>query len=77
MILRFRVVHLTANGNALLEPVQHKEPIAKKIQLTLNGKRAAEIFDTIANVENPLYLAKPLATVESGMILQTGGIDLK
>ena len=77
MGLRFKVLHLTSNGNVLLEPVNHKEPIAKKAQLTFNGKKAGEIFDTIANVESPLYLAKPSAGLESGMILQTGGMDLK
>ena len=73
MILRFKVLHLTANGNLLLEPVQHKEPIAKKTQLKINGKRVAEIFDTISSIEAPLYLAKPLAQVESGVILLKQG----
>lgn len=71
-ILRFKVLHLTANGNLLLEPIQHKEPIAKKVQLKINGKRVAEVFDTIASIEAPLYLAKPLAELRSGMILQGG-----
>ncbi len=69
-ILRFKALHLTANGNVLLEPVQHKEPIAKKMQLKINGERAAEIFDTIANIDKPLYLAKPLVEIQSGVILQ-------
>ncbi len=60
MKLRFKALHLTANGNVLLEPINHKEPIAKRTILTLNGKRAAQVFDTIASVEKPLYLAKPL-----------------
>ncbi len=70
MILKFKVMHLSANGNVLLEPIQHKEPIARKTQLTLNGKRVAEIFDTIASIDSPLYLAKPLVEMQSGVILQ-------
>ena len=75
MILRFRALHLTANGNLLLEPVNHKEPVSRKTQLMLKGKKAAAIFDTIANVESPLYLAKPTALNQdiNGQILQTGG----
>ncbi len=73
MILMFRAVHLTQNNNLLLEPVNHKDPIAKKTELMLKGKRAAEIFDTIANVDNPLYLAKPLLPELQGEILETGG----
>lgn len=68
-LLRFKVLHLTANGNALLEPLQHKEPIARKTKLTLNSKKVGEIFDTIANVDAPLYLAKT-TQVENGNILE-------
>ena len=75
MVLRFRVVHLTGNCNLLLEPVGHKEPIGRKTKLMLKGNKAAEIFDTIANVETPLYLAKPLLPeYKKEEMLQTGGI---
>ena len=74
MSFKFKAIHLTANGNVLLEPVGHKQPIAKKTILVLNGKKAVEIFDTIASVDNPLYLAKPFADIEiTGKILETGG----
>lgn len=69
MNLRFRALHLTANGNMLLEPLQHKEAIGRKTTLTLQGRKAAEIFDTIANVEEPLYFAKPLMKIENNSIL--------
>ena len=72
MNLRFRALHLTANGNFVLEPLNHKEAIGRKTSLTLNGRKAAEIFDTIASVESPLYLAKPIINIkiEENSILQ-------
>ncbi len=76
MNLKFRVVHLTANGNLLLEPVHHKEPIDRKTELLLDGKKAAEIFDTISSVDKPLYLAKPLSSqtmTGPNTVLETGG----
>ncbi|MFH0713154.1 MAG: hypothetical protein V1722_01340 [Candidatus Micrarchaeota archaeon] len=74
--LQFRVLRVTANGNLLLEPVKHKEPIAKKTKLLLNGKKAAEIFDTIAEVNSPLYLAKLLVSQNlTGEILE--GVNKK
>ncbi len=73
MNLKFKTLHATANGNILLEPIDHKEPIGQKMRLTLNGKKTAEIFDTIANVENPLYLAKLLTNEDlTGKILIGG-----
>lgn len=73
--LSFRVLHRTENGNILLKPLNHKEPIGKRTALYLEGKKAAEIFDTIAQVEEPFYLAKPASTElerkEEGKILIT------
>jgi len=63
--LSFRVLHRTENGNLLLKPVNHKEPIGKRTALYSVGKKTAkmaEIFDTIAQVEEPFYLAKPSST---------------
>ncbi len=69
MFLKFKVIHLTANGNTLLEPLNHVEPIASRTKLICNGKKVGEIFDTIANVDNPLYLAK-CSAVENEQILE-------
>lgn len=71
-ILKFKALHLTANGNVLLEPLEHKQPIPRRTKVK-EGKAIAEIFDTIASVEKPLYLAKPVSKIENGSIL-TGEI---
>ncbi|MBI4406740.1 hypothetical protein HY571_02395 [Candidatus Micrarchaeota archaeon] len=69
MHLKFKTVHVTKNNNLLLEPVAHNEPITRKT-LFLRGKKAAQVFDTIAAINNPLYLAKPLQETKAGEILQ-------
>jgi len=56
----FEVVRLTANGNLLLCSAS-KEGVAAKMMLYRGGKAVAEVFDTIASVDDPFYLAKPLA----------------
>lgn len=57
--MRFKAIRMTADGNALLEPIDHKEAVKGRISLFIKGKRAAVIYDTIGSVEAPLYLAKP------------------
>ncbi len=69
MHLKFKTLHLTANNNLLLEPMAHKKPISRKT-LFLRGEKAAQIFDTIASIENPLYLAKPLRGIKAGDVLE-------
>jgi len=58
MEMDFEVVRLTANGNLLLSSPS-KEGVAAKMMLYSQGKAVAEVFDTIASVDNPFYLAKP------------------
>lgn len=69
MHLKFEVLHLTANNNLLLAPVGHKQPISRK-KLFLERQKTAEIFDTIAKIDAPLYLAKPLKSVKAGEVLE-------
>lgn len=56
--MQFKVLHFTPSSNWLLAPIEHKEPISKKLQVAIQGKRVGFIFDTIARVKKPFYLAK-------------------
>ncbi|MEW5955068.1 MAG: hypothetical protein AB1626_00840 [Candidatus Micrarchaeota archaeon] len=56
----FEVLRLTANGNLLLRSPSN-EGVAGKMTLYAGRKAVAEVFDTIASVDNPFYLAKPHA----------------
>lgn len=56
--MKFKVLHATPSENWLLEPIDHKTAIGKKTPLIVDGKRNGFIFDTIARVESPFYLAK-------------------
>ncbi|VVB66949.1 Uncharacterised protein [Candidatus Norongarragalina meridionalis] len=55
--MRFRVLKQTAKGNLVLE-ADGKEPVERRTKLYSGGKEAAVIFDTIASVDKPLYLAQ-------------------
>lgn len=56
--MEFRVLKLTAKGNLLLDGGEGKGA-PNKLPLFFQGKRVAELFDTIGRVEKPLYLATP------------------
>ena len=56
--MKFKVIHITPGENWLLEPIGHATAIGKKTPLVVEGKRNGFIFDTIARVEKPFYLAK-------------------
>ena len=60
----FAVVKLTANGNLLLKS-KSGEPVLGRKTLFFEGKAVAEVFDTIASIEAPFYLAKPIAPVSA------------
>ena len=56
------VLRKTKNGNLILSPKQTemgKTAGISKMQLFEGTERKAQIFDTIASIEKPLYLAKP------------------
>jgi hypothetical protein len=55
----FKVLLETNKGNLLLSS-DSKKPV-ERASLFLNGKKVAEVFETIGRVESPLYLARPLA----------------
>jgi len=54
----FEVLKLTPNGNLLLRSPSNAG-VASKMTLYYDGKKAAEVFDTIASTSSPFYLAKP------------------
>ncbi|PIT85692.1 hypothetical protein COU36_01820 [Candidatus Micrarchaeota archaeon CG10_big_fil_rev_8_21_14_0_10_59_7] len=54
--MRFRVLKQTAKGNLVLEG--DGAPVERRTTLYSGGKEAAVIFDTIASVDKPLYLAQ-------------------
>lgn len=63
--MEFKAVRVTDAGNLLLEPVGHKSEVRGRLALFLRGRKVAVVFDTIASVDAPLYLAKPL---EDGLL---------
>ena len=80
------MVHLGESGNLLLELVKEPEShdaVEREKRLGIDklalfavdgkekGKKVAEVFNTIASVSKPLYLAKPLAEVKdwNGVLL--------
>jgi len=67
----FKVLRETATGNLVLEPVRHAEEVKSRLALYYRGKKAAVVFDTIASVKAPLYLAEPLAPNLAGKELET------
>ncbi|MFH0835333.1 MAG: hypothetical protein V1881_03240 [Candidatus Micrarchaeota archaeon] len=54
--MRFRVLKQTAKGNLVLEG--DGAPVERRTKLYSAGREVAVIFDTIASVEKPLYLAQ-------------------
>jgi len=55
--MRFRVIKQTAKGNLVLES-DKAEPVERRMKLYSAGKEVAVIFDTIASVDKPLYIAE-------------------
>ena len=66
--MQFKVLTKTANGNLVLESEGNK-PFTH-LMLKKEKKNAAQIFDTIASVEKPLYLAKPLIETKEGDVMK-------
>ncbi|MFH1056601.1 MAG: hypothetical protein V1717_02285 [Candidatus Micrarchaeota archaeon] len=57
--MEFLVLSKTGKGNLLLEAQGEGKGIESKT-LVFGGKKAAVVFDTIASVKKPLYLARPV-----------------
>jgi hypothetical protein len=71
--MEFKAVRVTDAGNLVLEPVKHKKEVRGKLPLFVRGRKVAVVFDTIASVESPLYLAKPLEDGLLGKKLESKG----
>ncbi|MFA4945951.1 MAG: hypothetical protein WC607_00200 [Candidatus Micrarchaeia archaeon] len=71
--MEFKAVRVTDAGNLVLEPVKHKNEVRGKLALFVRGRKVAVVFDTIASVESPLYLAKPLEDGLLGKKLESKG----
>lgn len=70
----FQVLKTTQSGLAVLEAGDgDKEPAAKELPLYAGRNKVATVVETIASVDRPLYLAKPLAGLKKGMILVSKG----
>lgn len=61
----FAVLRVTRCGNALLESAENEKPaVARPTRVFLGRKHALTIFETIASVSNPFYLARPAKGAE-------------
>ncbi len=64
----FLVEHVSESGLALLS-CEDNRPVRSRLMLFWRKKPAAEVVDTIASVERPLYLAKPIVPLAKGVLL--------
>ena len=59
--MEFTVVKKTANGNLLLTSKIEGKPLGiERMHLYRARKKVATVFDTIASIDKPFYLAKSL-----------------
>ena len=69
----FTVLKKTAGGNVLLEGEESEgKAFQKRILFLKKGRKpekAAVVFDTIASVKKPFYLAKPVLELREGTVL--------
>ena len=56
-LMKFFVVKKTRNNNLLLKSAVRK-PVGKKMLLFYRGKEVGFVFETIASIEYPFYLAE-------------------
>ncbi len=71
--MEFTVVKKTSGGNILLEGEESEgKAFEKRILFLKKGRKpekAAVVFDTIASVKKPFYLAKPVLDLREGAVL--------
>jgi len=71
--MEFTVVRKTSSGNILLEGEDSEgKAFEKRILFLKKGRKpekAAVVFDTIASVKKPFYLAKPVVELREGTVL--------
>lgn len=70
MAFKFQVVKLSAAGNLLLKSADAIAPaVSKQIDVFVEGKRAATVFETIGLEKDPYYLARPVKKEEAARLV--------
>ena len=67
--MAFRLLSSCADGTSVLAGDDAK-PVAEPRPVSVAGKRAGRIIETIGRVEKPLYVAKLDARLSEGTVLE-------
>lgn len=63
--MRFLAKSVTENNNLLLEGIGEIEPLYKETKIFLNKREVGFVFETIASVKKPFYLAKAAEGIDA------------